>query len=101
AILRSMGFETKNIKTIFRSIGVLVGLVGMVLGLGIAGFLYFLQKNYDLVAVPDGFLIDAYPIEMKASDLILVFATVISISFLASLLPAARAGKVSAFVRQE
>lgn len=101
SIIQSMGYTADRVKNIFRMLGVLVGFIGLLLGMFFSGVLYFLQKRFDLVAVPDGFLIDAYPIEMRFGDLLLVFCTVISISFLASLLPAARAGRISSFVRQE
>lgn len=101
SIIQSMGYTSDRVRNIFRMLGVLVGFIGLLLGMFFSAILYFLQKKFDLVAVPDGFLIDAYPIEMRFGDLILVFCTVIIISFLASLLPAARAGRISSFVRQE
>lgn len=101
AILKSMGFESSDVRSVFKGIGVLVGFIGLMLGLIISGVMYFLQKEYNLIAVPDGFMMEAYPIEMRWMDLLLVFVTVIGIAYLASLLPAYRAGKVSAFVRQE
>jgi ABC-type lipoprotein release transport system permease subunit len=42
-----------------------------------------------------------YPIELRFSDIVLVFVTVMIIAFLASILPALRASRISAFVRQE
>lgn len=101
SILRSMGMRTPSIKNIFKTIGLMVGAVGLIFGIGISLILYVLQKRFDLVSVPDGFLIDAYPIELRWIDFCIVFVTVITISYLASILPAVRAGKVSAFVRQE
>lgn len=101
SILRSMGMRTPGIKNIFKMIGFLVGIVGLIFGIGLSLLLYFLQKKFDLVSVPEGFLIDAYPIELRWSDFVIVFFTVATISYLASLLPAVRAGKVSAYVRQE
>ena len=101
SILKSMGFTSKKIKNVFILIGTLIGCSGLVIGLGISMIVYVLQKNYALITVPDGFLITAYPIELKLIDLFIVVITVITIAFLASIIPAKRAAKVSAFVRQE
>lgn len=101
AILRSMGLETKNIRNIFLMEGIIITGVGLVLGTLLALILYYFQRYYGLITVPDGFMISAYPIELKWTDFIIVTATVVSIGWLASILPAYRAGKVSAFVREE
>jgi len=101
SILRSMGCETKHIRMIFLLEGMMITTLGIVLGLLIAIILYFLQKNFGLVSVPEGFMINAYPIELKWTDFIIVFITVLMTGVMASLLPSYRASKVSAFVRNE
>ena len=101
SILKSVGLTSDKIKAIFKSIGLLIGFIGFIFGIVIALILYFLQKNFSLIAVPDGFLIDGYPIDMQILDIVLVFFVVMGIAYLASLLPAIRAGRITAFVRQE
>jgi lipoprotein-releasing system permease protein len=101
SILKSMGMTSTKIKMIFKSIGLLIGITGFVSGFFIAVVLYVLQKKYDLISVPDGFMITGYPVHMKPGDVILVLFVVLCISLIASLLPANRAGKITAFVRQE
>jgi len=101
SILRSMGLETRNIRNIFLMEGIIITGVGLVIGTFLALILYYLQKYYDLVTIPDGFMISAYPIELKWTDFLIVAFTVFCIGWLASLLPSYRAGKVSAFVREE
>ena len=101
SILRSMGCETSNIRNIFLVEGIIVTGVGLILGIIMALILYYFQKHFGLITIPDGFMISAYPIELKWTDFLIVSTTVICIGWLASLLPAYRAGKVSAFVREE
>ncbi len=101
AILRSMGYDTAKIRGIFMWEGMLISGIGVVIGIVIALTLYVLQKKYGLVGIPDGFMIDAYPIDIKWADFIIIIVTVLSIGALASLLPAVRAGRISASVRQE
>jgi lipoprotein-releasing system permease protein len=101
SVLKTMGFTNQNVKKLIIVLGILIGLIGLSLGLVLALVLYFFQKNYNLVSVPPGFLIDAYPISVRISDIFLVSLTVIVLSYLASIIPARRAGKISAYVRHE
>jgi len=101
AILRSMGYDTSHIRGIFMWEGMLISTIGIAIGITIALVLYFLQKQYGLVGIPDGFMIDAYPIDIQWSDFVVVIFTVLTIGGLASLLPAIRAGQVTASVRAE
>lgn len=101
SVLKSMGFTNLRVRKLVMQLGTLIGILGLVFGLILASILYWLQKNYDLVAVPPGFMIDAYPIEFRWQDFLLVSITVIFLAWLASLLPAFRASRISAFVRHE
>ncbi len=101
SILRSMGLNTQGVRKIFFMEGMMITVAGIVLGILLALVLYILQKKYDLITIPDGFMINAYPIELRFSDFLIVIFTVLIIGALASLLPSYRAGKVSAFVRRE
>ena len=101
AILKSMGYTTQGIRRLFLWVGFLISGIGLIAGIVIALIFYFLQKQYGIISIPDGFLIDAYPIMLKFSDFILVTLTVLFIGYVASLLPSVRAGKITAYVRQE
>lgn len=101
AILKSMGLTKNGIQKIFLALGLLISTIGLLVGFGFGIFLYWLQKDFGIISIPDGFMIDAYPIEMRWSDFMIVTVTVAVIGYFASLLPSIRAGKVSAFVRQE
>ena len=101
SILMSMGLTKSSIRWIFLTLGFLISVIGLVFGFILSLILYWMQKNYGLISIPDGFLIDAYPIELRWIDFVVVTMTVMVIGYMASLLSSIRAGKVSAFVRQE
>lgn len=101
SILRSMGYGTPDVRGIFIWQGLLITGIGIAMGIILALILYFLQKEYGLIGVPVSLAIDAYPIELRGQDFIVIILTVISIGFLASLLPAFRASQVTANVRSE
>lgn len=100
AILKSMGFTTRGVQWIFLSLGLLVSAIGMGLGYVIGLILYWMQKNYGLISIPEGFMIDAYPIEIRVGDFVIVTLTVLLIGYISALLPSIRAGKFGPFVRQ-
>lgn len=101
AILRSMGLTRQSIRRIFMALGLLISIIGLGVGFLLGLVLYYLQKKHGLVSIPEGFMIDAYPIEIRWPDFIIVTLTVLVIGYLAALLPSHRAGQIGAWVRQE
>ena len=85
AILNSLGAPKKMISNIFLLEGLMIAMIGCFLGL-IVGFGFcLLQQQYGLISMGQAnLLIDAYPVEMKAIDFLLVFVTVFCIAFIAS-----------------
>ncbi len=101
AILRSMGFTKERVKNLFILEGLMISGLGLVLGIVIAIVLYWAQRNFGIISVPDGFIIDAYPIHLKWTDILIVAMTVMVLGYLASILPAFRAAKIPTYVRRE
>lgn len=101
SILKCMGAEDRQVRRIFLGEGLLLTALGMGIGMVVAIALYAIQKNYGIVEIPQGFLVESYPIAMRAADFIPVTLTVLTIGLLASLAPAARAVRVPAFLREE
>jgi lipoprotein-releasing system permease protein len=101
AVLRAMGYTEQSVFWTILVTGVLMTLIGLVLGIGIAILVYGLQKTVGIVTIPEGFMISNYPIEMRLTDLLIVSLTVLGIGSLGSLLPAMRAQRIEANVRAE
>ena len=100
-ILKSMGATASSIRKIFINEGVLLCGLGLFIGFVVAIILYILQKTVVIVPIPMGFVVDAYPIQMRIVDFIVVGITVMIIGWLASLPAANRAARVSPIVREE
>ena len=100
AILKSMGATEKMVRNIFLLEGILLTLLGVVIGLVIAFVLYQIQITYGIISFPGSFAFEAYPIDMRFFDVMVVILTVSFIGFLASILPARRAERVSALIRE-
>jgi lipoprotein-releasing system permease protein len=85
-ILQSLGAEKSIVERIFFIEGVFIALMGGVIGIVVGYVFCTLQDMYGFVrtGAEDGSLIDIYPIDMRASDFILVFATVVVLSLVVS-----------------
>lgn len=91
-VLKALGADNHRVRTIFLSEGMLLAGMGSVAGLLLAILICWAQVKYKLIAIEGGtFLIDYYPVTMKASDFLLVLVTVMLIAFLASWFPARKA----------
>lgn len=93
SVLRAMGYHKREIRRLFSYLGLLITCIGILLGFLLALIAYVLQKNYGIIAIPEGFLIDSYPVSLRLGDFVIVSVTVLSIGFLASILPAAKASR--------
>ncbi len=101
SILKAMGATDGMVRKIFLAEGIWISSLGIIFGFGIAFLLYYLQKNIGLITVPDGFVISAYPVELRWEDFIIVAITVLIIGLLISIAPAYKAGQIKAFIREE
>ena len=101
AILKSMGYTDKQIKSIFIRLGALISSLGIIIGILIALIFYYVQKKFGIISVPSGFLIDAYPVQLKMLDFIVVILTVLAIGWLASILPSVKASRSKMVLRSQ
>jgi len=92
SVLQSMGADKNMILKIFLSEGLLLAGIGAISGVLMALTICFLQIKFHLIKLQGGsFLIDYFPVELQASDFMLVISTVTFIAFLASWFPARKA----------
>ncbi len=92
AVIKSMGGTQGLIRRIFLGEGLLVGLVGGGVGLVIAMSFSFLHLQFGLIELHQGVLL---PLELRLVDFLLVGATVLGLSFLASIYPSRSAAQIS------
>ncbi len=99
AILKAMGMDNIAVKKVILCIGMLISFISIVFGFGIGILFYFLQKKYGIIPIPEGFIISSYPIELQLFDFVVIAITVFVIGYIASLIPARRAEKITAMFR--
>jgi ABC-type lipoprotein release transport system permease subunit len=89
-IMKSLGANNQFITRIFLLEGWLITLVGAILGLVIGLIICLLQQYFGLLklgSTPGAFVIDAYPVSVRFTDIVVIFITVNIIGFLAVLYP--------------
>ena len=84
--LRNLGASDKQIIRIFLFEGRLISFFGAVIGIAVGLLLCWLQQTFGLVSLGQSsgsFVVDAYPVSVHPTDIILVFFTVLVVGFLA------------------
>ncbi len=87
--LKSLGANNRIISRIFLLEGLLITTVGAIVGLTVGGVLCWLQTKFGFIQLNQSgsFIIDAYPVAVKATDFIIVFFTVMLIGLFAAWYP--------------
>lgn len=82
--LRNLGASDRQIVRIFLFEGRMISFFGAFAGVVLGLLLCWLQQEYGLIALGSSgsFVVDAYPISVHASDVLLIFITVLLIGFL-------------------
>ncbi len=91
AIFKSMGATSGSIGRVFQLVGVAIGGVGTAFGLAIGLTLCGAMSEYGYRLDPKVYLIDRLPISVNFSEVLLVAAITMGISFVATLFPSAKA----------
>ncbi len=88
--LWAMGAPLEKLRQIFFKEGILISSVGALTGLFLGTLIILLQEHYGILSLGPGYVIDSYPVKLKWTDLLLVSATVFSLSGITSWLTSRR-----------
>ena len=80
--LRAMGAGEKLIRRIFVLEGWFISLLGLAIGLLMGLAFCLLQQRFGLISMPGNFVIQAYPVVLKASDLLITALSVAILGYL-------------------
>lgn len=93
-ILASMGADTRLLKRVFITEGLLIAALGTGTGLLFGALIVVLQQNFSLVSMGmDSAVVDGYPVKMVFSDFAYVFCIMSIVTVLISSRPAALASR--------
>lgn len=88
SVLKGLGASERLISGIFFLEGMLISLIGSIAGLliGLLVCLSQLRFGWLKFGQAESMIVDVYPVDIRATDFVLVFATVFSVSLLVSYL---------------
>lgn len=89
--LFNLGATLKEVKLIFVYQGFLLSFLGMMLGLLLGVILVILQQKYSLFMITDTI---PYPVELRFSNILIVFVTITILGFVAAKIASSRLSKV-------
>jgi lipoprotein-releasing system permease protein len=90
AILQSIGANQKLIRTIFLFEGWMISLAGAIFGLLSGILICWIQIHFEVLKIPGNegaFIFSAYPVQVRAGDLLAIFLLVTGIGFMAAWYP--------------
>ena len=85
--LHSLGAPESLTRRIFLLEGWLISLLGLVIGLLLGIAFVLLQQRYGLIRMPGSYIISAYPVILKVSDILWTVVGVALVGYLIALLP--------------
>ena len=85
--LRSLGAPEPMTRRIFLLEGWLISLLGLAIGLVIGIACVLLQQKFGIIKMPGNYIINAYPVILKATDIIWTAVGVALVGYLIALLP--------------
>ncbi|HLW50422.1 MAG TPA: FtsX-like permease family protein [Sphingobacteriaceae bacterium] len=86
AVLKGMGADHRLVSQIFFIEGMMIALIGCLSGLLLGFLVSYSQLRYGWLkfSQPENIVVDTYPVDIRASDFLLVFLTVFVVSLLVS-----------------
>ena len=85
--LRSLGAPESMTRRIFLLEGWLISLLGLAIGLVLGIACVLLQQKFGIIRMPGSYIISAYPVILKASDIVWTIVGVALVGYLIALLP--------------
>ena len=93
SLLKAIGADATLVKKIFINEGLLISVVGGILGLVVGIIAVLIQQHFGIIRLGNGdgsYIIDAYPVALEMTDVLLVFVTITIIGSVASFFTATK-----------
>jgi lipoprotein-releasing system permease protein len=95
-ILKAIGATGRSITAVFFSVGMTIGVVGTVAGSIVGLAIIWIQNTYKIIKLAgDVYQIDYLPMKLEPTDFLLIVSATMLLSFLATIVPARRAGALA------
>ena len=86
-IMHNMGADISLIRKIFLVEGMLITFIGALLGLILGMGLCWLQMKFQIIQLTEGYVVNAYPVQVQMLDVVVILCAVLLIGFFAAWYP--------------
>jgi lipoprotein-releasing system permease protein len=94
-ILKAVGASGRSITLVFFTVGMIIGVAGTAAGAAVGFTLIWAQNTYKIIGLAaDVYQIDYLPMRLTLFDGLMVVGSTLILSFLATIIPARRAGSL-------
>lgn len=83
-VLQSLGADAHLIRSIFFTEGMLISLLGSLIGITLGIAFCHLQQEFGFIRTEGQSLFDAYPVDIRYMDFVLIFFTIMLVSMIVS-----------------
>lgn len=83
----SMGATNSLVRKIFHLHGFIISFAGCLIGVITGLLLAFIQQQTGIVSMPGNYIVSAYPVEIRLTDIIITISGVSAAGYIISLLP--------------
>jgi lipoprotein-releasing system permease protein len=95
-VLKAIGASGRSITVVFFGVGMMISVAGTLAGSLVGLALIWIQNTYKIIRLAgDVYQIDHLPMKLSPMDFVLIVGATLLLSFLATVLPARRAGALS------
>ena len=92
-VLKAIGASRQSVTATFFAVGMAIGVAGTVAGSAVGLLIIWAQNTYKVIRLAsDVYQIDYLPMKLTLSDGLMVIGATLFLSFLATIIPARRAG---------
>lgn len=88
--LYNLGTEVKDLRKIFLLQGTLLSIFGGIIGLVLGIIVVVIQQQFQLIMITESL---AYPVVFSIQNVLIVFGTIVTLGFIASLIASSRVSK--------
>jgi lipoprotein-releasing system permease protein len=93
-VMRAMGFSSNKIMKIFLIEGMTLGVLGIIIGTGVALSILWYVKNYSISQLTSIYYLTKIPVELSIEEIFIIIGANLVVIFISSVFPAYRAAKL-------
>ena len=88
ALFDALGAPTTQVRRLFLFEGWMIAIYGAVVGVVLGVIVCAVQQHFGIISMGSGYVVEQYPVEVRWSDVLAIFGTVVALGFVLAAYPA-------------